>query len=545
MEMRGVNDLQEQISGEGAHQNDVLSLYPSREREHTHEFEALASAQKISTMGEWRNLKRSYRRLMAKADRSFDQDRLSDAETWFHEALAIAINLLDQVPQDRWLLRDVARLHYGLSQVKRQQGFLDEALSAIRACHIMIEKLADLDPQHASRQNNLTISHAALRDTLEEKGDRRLAIAAGRFAIISAERVADLFEDRPDLRHEVIRQRLALSQLIDEKHGGSEARVHCLEMACASVKELPLPYVITDEAWPDVRRSHLDLANALQLAKRYEETLDALDEFRGYAMLRLVSGPNEIAQNNAVALADYLAGLVHVMKKDFATAVSAFVKGLSLYEAVPSHIFMTDEVQQQRAKLLGEAVKAADQSSDPSLKPMLEKMALRRLTVLLNDTAITGHHALDVMARSHELARMLIVKQVPHLALHCLAFAESILIKRSQRDENPVFVQRWAGFLKLEEGRALGAMARPIEAQEALRTSLALNGELWASNPEDIRAQCDIAYAEWQLAPLAPSAKREHLTRSRAILRLLDRTGRLPDYAKPWLDEIERDLRAA
>ena len=124
-------------------------------------------------------------------------------------------------------------------------------------------------------------------------------------------------------------------------------------------------------------------------------------------------------------------------------------------------------------------------------------------------------------------------------------FAETILVKRTQYDENPIFVQRWAGFLKLEEGRALGAMSRPIEAQAALRTSLALNEELWASNPDDIRAQCDIAYAEWQLAPLAPSSKREHLKRSRAILRLLERCGRLPEYARPWLDEIERDLQAA
>jgi tetratricopeptide (TPR) repeat protein len=544
MEMRGVNDLQEQIPGQEAHLKDALSLHIAKSPTHTQEFADLA-AQKLSGIGQWRNLKRSYRRLMAKADRSFDQDRLLDAETSFHEALAIAINLLEHVPEDRWLLRDVARLHYGLAQVKRQQGFLDEALSAIRECHFMIERLADLDPEHASRQNNLTISHAAIRDTLEEKGDRRLAIAAGRFAIISAERVADLFDDRPDLRHEVIRQRLALSQLIDDKNGGSTARVSCLEMACASVKELPLPFVIADEVWSDVRRSHLDLANTLQLTKRYEETLEVLDEFRGYAMLRLVSGPNEIAQNNAVALADYLKGLVYVMKKDYTTAVSAFVKGLSLYEAVPAHIFMTDEVQQQRAKLLGEAVKAAEQSSDASLKPMLEKMALRRLNVLLNDTAITGHHALDVMARTHELARMLIVKQVPQLALHCLSFAESILLKRAQNDENPVFVQRWAGFLKLEEGRALGAMARPVEAQDALRASLSLNEELWASNPEDVRAQCDIAYAEWQLAPFTPSTKKEHLRRSRAILRMLDRTGRLPDYAKAWLHEIERDLRAA
>jgi hypothetical protein len=541
MEWRSNNDRQERIAGKNAVQKNE---HGSDGEQPEFADAAQITSAPASEAYAWRQLKKSYRRLMQRADRCMDQNRLCDAETSLLEGLGIALDLLDQAPEDRWLLRDVARLHYGIAQVKRQQGFLDEALGAIRACHDMIERLANLDPTHAARQNNLTISHAALRDTLEEKGDRRLSVAAGRFAVLSAERVADLFGHRPELRHEVIRQRLALATLLDDAQG-SEARITCLEMACAAVKELPLPYVITEEAWSDVRRSHLDLANTLQLAKRYEETLDVLDEFRGYAMLRLVSGPNEINQNNAVALADYLKGLVYVMKRDYTMAITAFVKGLSLYDAVPTHIFMTDEVQQQRAKLLAEAMKAADQTTDATFKPMLEKLALRRLNGLLQDTSLGGNLALDVMARTHELARMLIIKHVPQLALYCLNFAETILVKRTQYDENPIFVQRWAGFLKLEEGRALGAMSRPIEAQAALRTSLALNEELWASNPDDIRAQCDIAYAEWQLAPLAPSSKREHLKRSRAILRLLERCGRLPEYARPWLDEIERDLQAA
>lgn len=543
MELRSVNDRQERIASQIAYQKDEQSA-DLNQPEFT-STAALLGADAASQAHAWRHLKKSYRRLMLRADRCIDQSRLCDAETSLLEGLGIALELHERAPDDRWLLRDIARIHYGVSQVKRQQGFLDDALSAIRACHDMIERLANLDPSHVARQNNLTISHAAIRDTLEEKGDRRLAIAAGRFAVISAERVADLFNERPELRHEVIRQRLALATLLDDGNHNSKARIACLQLACATAKELPLQYAVSDDVWSEVRRVHLDLANALQLTKQYDETVDVLDEFRGYAMLRLVSGPNEIAQNNTVALADYLKGLVFVMKREYATAISSFVKGLSLYDAIPMHIFMTDEVQQQRAKLLGEAMKAAEHASDKTLKPMLEKLALRRLKGILQDTAIGSHYALDVMARTHELARMLIVKQVPQLALHCLSFAETILISQSHADDNPIFVQRWAGFLKLEEGRAFGAMSRVVEAQTALRTSLVLNEDLWASNPEDVRAQCDIAYAEWQLAPHTPSSKREHLKRSRAILRMLDRSGRLPEYAKPWLDEIERDLRVA
>jgi hypothetical protein len=520
---------------------------------------------RTENLNKQRQERRSYRRLMAKASGFSDEGDFSQAQESYEIASEAVQNYLAQNPQDRWAMRDLARIYSAVADLNRTEGLLDAALTAQRACHDIVVQLAELSPQNMRRQHNRTVIQAALRDTLQEKGEDRLAIAAARMTAATAEMVADQFPDEVSLRQEAIQQRLHLAGLLGmqgsmgtkkqstksvfkDTHihiSSAEAQIICLKRALESAQHISLENMLDEDVWDTVRRTHLELANRLQYAHRYSETHTVLHALREIALVRLSLNNMQISCIHALALVEYLDALVYVMEKDKPKAITQFMIGLQIYDRLITEDFLSDDVQQQRAKFLSEAWKAASEIKNDLLQETIAQATLNRFLILSEEAVDDRNLQYELMARAHELARVLLSRNAPELALMTVNFAHTMLARRSIGELDRIFVRRWLGFLRIEEGRALRALNRTLEAQTALQDGLSVNYDLMQEDPSDVRAQCDVAFAEWQLAPLVMEQRTAHLRRSRAILRLLERCGQLPDYARRWISDIERDLRVA
>lgn len=463
----------------------------------------------------------------------------------FRRALDAAEALAEADPQDRLLQRDLARVHQALGVTYRQSGALDEALAAQRACHAIAVRLSELDPDVAQRQYNVALAHADLRDTLAAKGDHRIALAAARLAATVADRVAERFgPDDPQWIREAIRQRLAVARLLRNEPALAEERARQLDLACRHGERL-LRAAPDASAWSATRSSMLDLADTYRRLHRYDEALTVLERYRIAAQREFARTPDDGTSLTNFALAYYLSGLVFEMAGNGQAALSAFDEGLGLFEALSAEAYLTEDVQTQRGRFLAQATAVATHLRDAAALRSFESIMLTRLLALSEAAPCDSERQQRVMSVTDDLVRVLLGLGQARPALIAARFARNVLELRAVGEDDERMVRRWRAFLLAEEGRALRMLGRCEEAVAAFVQGIALNEQLAQDDPADLRAQCDIAFAHWQWSLTEPGRRAHCLARARAILRFLDRTGRLPPYARPWIADIERGLRVA
>lgn len=489
--------------------------------------------------------KERYRRPLRRGRALAAAARNDAALAAFRRALAAAEALAEAEPEDRLLQRDLARLHQAMGQTYRQTGALDEALAAQRACHAIAARLAALDPDVAQRQYNVSLAHADLRDTLATKGEPRLAIAAARLAATVADQVAERFgQDDPLWVREAIRQRLAVARLLRNDPAQADERARQLDLACRHGERL-LRAEPDASVWQATRSALLDLADICRRLRRYDEALGVLERYRLVAQREFARAPDDSSSLTNFALAYYLTGLVHEMAGDGKGALAAFDEGLGLFEALPADAYLTEDVQTQRGRFLAQAAAIAAHHRDAAGARRIETIMLARLLTLSEAAPQDTERQQRVMSVTDDLVRVLLGIGQAGPALVAARFARNILEARAVGEDDVRTVHRWRAFLLAEEGRALRMLGRREEAGAAFVAGIALNERLVQDDPSDLRAQCDIAFAHWQWSLAEPGRRAHCLSRARAILRFLDRTGRLPPYARPWIADIERELRVA
>lgn len=489
--------------------------------------------------------RRRYRRQIRRAESLAASERHAEACVGFRRALEQVEALVSVRPDDADLKRDMARLHQAIGWQAKKAGDLDAALAAHRACFDLATELAILAPDNPRRQFNIALAHADLRDVLQARGELRLAVASGRLAAVAAEQVADRFADRDGRwRVAAMRQRLQLARLLREEPTLGEERIRHLDLACRHGEAL-IRRRRCEPYRDEIRRAFLDFADALRVVRRYDDALGALGRFRFACDAWLARARDDGTRHTQLALADYLAGLVHDMKGDGASALQTYLDGLIFLDQMPLDGFLTDAAQTQRGRLLAQAIGVARALKDRVAQARLQHIMLARLQAISESDPLDVDLQHQVMSVADDLARSLIGMKQPAAAIDALRFARGVLEARALGEDDLDLVLRWRAFLTAEEGRALRHLRRYSDASSAFRRALALNEQLAQRNPGDVRAQCDIAFGLWQLALCDRARRAESLRRSRAILRFLDRTGRLPPYARARLPDIERDSRVA
>jgi tetratricopeptide (TPR) repeat protein len=489
--------------------------------------------------------RRRYRRIMKRAN-ALMQDGDLDAAV---EAFGRVIDELTAHgaafgEDDLIVLRDMARAWHALAEAHRRREDFVEAVSAQRACCDVVAQLATRDPDRSRRQHNVTIAYAALSVTLERAGDLRLAVSAARLAAVQAEATAERFPDEPVLAFEALKQRLMVEKLMVAAASSRATRIANLRAGIAAAQLMAPHLLIADDVWNELRQGYLDLANLLQLEQDYAHARQVLDELMGLARIRHSQRPADIERCTQVAIVHFLRALIETMEERDSEALVAHLEALACYDHLPANLFLEAQVQSHRARFLAQALEQAA-SRGPAFARELRGAAIAPFVMLSEERACDAGRQQLVLVALHDFARQLIARNAPAMALDAIAAARQLIAVRRVWDEDALLLRRWEGFLNLETGRALAALNRTQEAGFALRESLDLNEALWSEDPNDVRAPCDIAYAQWQLARVAPAQRRDHLRRSRAILTWLSRSGRLPDYARAWLGAIERDLQAA
>jgi tetratricopeptide (TPR) repeat protein len=489
--------------------------------------------------------KQRYRRQMRRGKTLAASDRPEDALIAFARALESAEALVETNDDDLMLKRDVARIHQAIGQQARKAGDLDAALAAHRQCHDLVTELVLLDSDNPQRQHNLTLSHAELRDTLRAKGDIRLAIAAGRLAAVCAENVVTLFDDPDGIWHaELMQQRLQLARLLKDDVANATERVRQLDLACAAGEWL----VRRSKSEPhrdDIKRGFLDLADVLRQMRRFDDALSVLARFKRVAEVWVARRRNDTGRYTLFGLTQYLTGLVQDMKGEGQAALETYLGGLEYLDLMPEDGYLSESVQLQRGRFFGQAFTLCRSLGNDAMHERFRVLMLGRLQAIAESAPQKIELQQRVMSVSDDLARTLLSMKQPEASLDAARFAKSVLDARATGEDDAPLIMRWRAFLTAEEGRALRHLHRYVEAAAAFGNALVLNEALAELNPGDVRAQCDIAFVSWQLALTDATRRAESLRRSRAILRFLDRTGRLPPYAKAWLPDIERDSRVA
>lgn len=489
--------------------------------------------------------KQRYRRQMRRGKTLAAADRPDAAIAAFARALDSAETLADINDDDLLLKRDVARIHQAIGQQARKSGDLETALSAHRHCHDLVVELALLDPDNAQRQHNLTMSRSELRDTLRAQGDMRLAVAAGRLAAVSAENVVALFDDTDGQWHaELMMQRLQLARLLKEDPAHAVERARQLDQACAAGEWL-VRRGKSEKHLDEIKRAFLDLADILRQMRRYDDALAALVRFRRVSEIWVSRRRTDATRHTLVGLTEYLTGLVLDMKGEGRAALDTYIRGLTFLDEMPVEGYLSESVQQQRGRFLGQAFTICRLMGDGAMHERFRALMLGRLQTISESAPQKADLQQRVMSVADDLARTLIAMKHPAAALDVARFAKGVLAARMTGEDDAHLGMRWRAFLSAEEGRALRLLHRFSEASVIFSEAMAINEALAEANPGEVRAQCDIAFVSWQLALTDATRRAESLRRSRAILRFLDRTGRLPPYAKAWLPDIERDIKVA
>lgn len=441
-------------------------------------------------------------------------------------------------------LMDLARAARRVGDTARRTGDTAAAITAFRACHDHLMALVALRPGDVEHQTELVRINASLRDALREADDKRLALAAARLAAANARTLAEQFPGDAPLTFEALQHRVTLARMLRGQERLDEAATAFRE-AIRLGDEAAARRIIDGAEWDMIRRAHLDLADMEQGRHAHEAALDVLTNLRAHVVRRLSLAPRQTARLADAAQERFLTGLVFAMIDDQPRAAEAFGDAVEILERVDGPDLLGAAVQQQRGRILAHADRTATLLFDEEGRAALREKALARLKALADEAPFDARRQHGVMAHAYDLARTLIDKQAPELACHVLTYAREILERQDLGDDDRRYHARWSAFLELELGRACRANGDHTGALEAFEASLAINAGLWSEEPADIRAQCDSAYADWQLALIGGDGRQGRLRRARAILKLLDRGGRLPPYASPWLARIERDLAGA
>lgn len=441
-------------------------------------------------------------------------------------------------------LMDMARAARHVGDAARRLGDAGAAIAAFRACHEHVQALAVLRPGEVEHQSELVRINAALRDALRESDDKRLALAAARLAAANARTLSEQFPGDAALCFEALQHRVTLARMLRAQERLDEAAT-AFRDAMRLGDEATARRLLEGAEWDMVRRAHLDLADMEQGRHAYDDALGALTNLRAHTARRLSLSPRQTGRLTDAAQERFLTGLVFTMVDDHARAAEAFADAIDLLERVDGPDLLGAALQQQRGRILAHADRTAMAMDDEAARDILRHKALFRLRELAQEAPFDARRQHGVMAHAYDLARTLIDKQAPDLAGHVLLYARDLLDRQDLGEDDHRYQARWSAFLELELGRARQASGDRPGAVEAFETSLAINAGLWSDEPADIRAQCDSAYADWQMALIGSEGRHGRLRRARAILKLLDRGGRLPPYASPWLARIERDLASA
>lgn len=486
-----------------------------------------------------------FKRQVARALAHAEANKHDRALANFERALETAGEMGGEVTAEPELLLDLARVHQGIGNEARHLGKVDVAIDAFRSCHQVVNQLATMAPDNPRRQHNLTLVNASLRDTLREADDKRLALAAARLAVVSADNVAERFGQELSWIREALQQRIVLGKMLKSDPKRRVEGVNCLKRACRTARALYRRDPSEAAHFDLLRRAHLDLADLQQALRDYDDCLETLGILRGICTARLRAEPSSQTRLQDMSLVAFLAGLVHAMDKTHSLAIVAFRDGLSFLDKLGDQQFLSNPVQAQRAKLICHAVQSINELRDSVEHDALRIQATRRLRDMADEAEGDTKKLHAVMSASHDLARLLIDRQEPVLACEALQLARDILDEIALSEQDSIYLRRWTAFLDLELGRALRERGDIVGARTAFSRSLEVNEALLSDNPADVRAQCDSAYTSWQFACLMPSERKTRLRRAHATLRFLARSSRLPDYAQRWLSGIERDLRMA
>ncbi len=482
------------------------------------------------------------RRQIARGRSLAQQRRPQEAIEAYREARDIAAHLAGERPAGR-ALADLSRIDRLIGEEARRLGDVAGALEAFRTAHAALTDFIAAHPGDSERLHDLTRVRAALRDTLREAQDERLAIAAGRMAAANAQALADQFPDDPSWTIEAMNQRMALAKILRkvDPDQAYPAYFEVVRTGRAMAEARPLEGI----AWDIVKRAHLDLADLQQAEGLRADALATLVGFRSLVSQRRDAAPELGGRALDAALERYLTGLILVASGDDRAAIAAFQEGLTVIEELDPLDYLTTTAQQHRGRIIAHAEKAASRLGDMDALADLRGRMLARLDHLMTDSDGDAKQRHALVSHAYDLARTLIDKDAPELAVEALTFAEEVLEAQALGHSDRVYVERWRAFLKLELGRAWRESGDREGAIDTFGESLVINGRLSRDDPADIRAQCDAAYAEWQLALLTREGRDARFRRARGTLRFLERSGRLPPYARGWIGRIEQDMYKA
>ncbi len=501
-----------------------------------------AEAEAVSPAAQRQKERARLRRQIARGRSLAQQRRPQEAIEAYREARDTAALLAQAAPAGR-ALADLSRIDRLIGEEARRLGDVAGALEAFRTAHAALTDFIAAHPGDTERVHDLTRVRAALRDTLREAQDDRLAIAAGRMAAANAQALAEQFPDDSSWTIEAMNQRMALAKILRkaDPEQAYPAYFEVIRTGRRIAEARPLEGI----AWDIVKRAHLDLADLQQAEGLRSDALATLSGFRTLVSQRRDAAPELGGRALDAALERYLTGLILAASGDDTGALAAFGDGLTVLDELDPLDFLTTSAQQHRGRIIAHAEKAASRIGDEDGLALLRTRMLARLEYLMaeSDGDAKQRHAL--VSHAYDLARTLIDKEAPELAVEALTFAEEVLEAQALGHPDRIYVDRWRAFLKLELGRAWREGGDREGAIDTFGESLTINGRLSREDPADIRAQCDAAYAEWQLALLTREGREDRFRRARGTLRFLERSGRLPPYARGWIGRIEQDMYKA
>jgi tetratricopeptide (TPR) repeat protein len=468
------------------------------------------------------------------------EGNLAQARKSYQASLTIRARLAASGPKNAAWHRDLSVSHEKLGTVQAAQGDLDGALASFQAAVIIIKRLVAAFPDNKDEQRDLSVSHNKVGDVQRLQGDLRQALRSYQAGLIIARKLAAADSANADWQRDLAVSYERVGVVLVPQ--GKLARA--LESFRTSL-QIRKRLAATDPRnarWQrDMSVSQDRIGDVLRTQGHPGQTLMAYQASLEIRKRLAASDPENRTRRRDLSVSHNKIGDLARAQGDLFSALGSYRAGLVLIK----DLTMSDPTNARWRRDLSVShdrvgdVLRAQKELGPALNSYKAALSERQELVALDPNNAVGRR--DLSVSHNKIAAVLRAQGDFQQALDSYRAGLVIAVRLAASDARNTRWQRDLSFTHERIGDVLIDLKQVSRALLSYRAGLVIRTRLAAVDPGNAVWQRDLAWSHWGLA--------KHGDRPRfrwgqvvAILKALDRKGRLAASDRKWIPVAEKNL---